>query len=158
MALISNDEVKNELIDNIVNMFSFLYSYNFSTPAVNESDSMTSIDWFMGSDSIAIEIEIDWRDFDIFVLLVRLQDKNLPNGYYVSDGVPCRYHLQQVITDRGWNIDPVILAKIVPGKNGRRPKVKHGKDELLKIAFEYKVVVESCISRIVEDRNIIFKN
>lgn len=61
---------------------------------------MTRIDYLKGD--LAFEIELDWRDFDLFALLVRLENGQLPSGYYVSHGRKCRKHLNTVIREQHW--------------------------------------------------------
>ena len=107
-------------------------------------------------ENIGIEIEIDWRDFDVFVLVVRLEDGNIPGGYYVSDGKPCRYHIQKVISDRNWEVDKEAFAKISAGKKGKRQSGMNSEVMMLDRVSAYKQVIESCVEQLVEERDNIF--
>ena len=47
---------------------------------------------------IAIEIEFDFRERDIFVLFVSLaKDGSVPDGYYAANGNICRMHLEKLL-------------------------------------------------------------
>lgn len=71
---------------------------------------MTRIDYFKGD--LGFEIELDWRDFDLFALIVRLENRQLPNGYYVSSGRKCRKHLNNVIREQRWSqVQPQAVSK-----------------------------------------------
>ncbi|GEM_PF-3438183 len=52
---------------------------------------------YMGN-AIAIEIEWDRREQRIFVLVVKLQDGQLPADYYVSEGEVVRIHLPKLLS------------------------------------------------------------
>ena len=72
--------------------------HGFKNPLVSNEDWMTRIDYL--SSNLGIELELDWRDFAFFVLVVRLDNGKLPNGYYVSNGRKCRKHLLSVLNER----------------------------------------------------------
>lgn len=75
-------------------------NHGFMPPTVTVDRATTQIDFL--SREVGIEIEFDWRDFEAFVLVVRLEAGRLPNGYYVSRGRTCRKHLHEVFRERGW--------------------------------------------------------
>lgn len=60
----------------VINQFAELTSYGFSEPIIKREDWSTVIDW-LGT-GIALEIELDWREFDVFFLIVRLEGGQLP--------------------------------------------------------------------------------
>ncbi|MBI4356432.1 MAG: hypothetical protein HY559_00930 [Gammaproteobacteria bacterium] len=150
----SNHALKNKIVERIIALLSSLYAFGFTKPIANEEYWSTSITWMLKK--IGVEIEIDWRDFDIFVLIVRLENGKMPNGYYVSGGQPCRYHLQKVISDRRWNVDRESLAKISPGKRGKRQSGKNSEDMMIDRFCVYKEVIDSCIEKLVEEEEMIF--
>lgn len=49
-------------------------------------------------DTVAIEIECDLREQRVFVLIVKLQEGQLPEDYYVSDGEIVRIHLSKLLS------------------------------------------------------------
>jgi len=102
---------QKEITAFVLDEFSELVSrWGFQSPKVSEEDWMTRIDYIKGD--LAFEIELDWRDFDLFVLLVRLENGQLPSGYYVSNGRKCRKHLNNVIREQRWGqVLPAPLRK-----------------------------------------------
>lgn len=156
LALTSKADRKNRVVENIIASLVNLYSYGFSQPRVTQEEWSTTLTLMLTD--IALEIEIDWRDFDIFVLVVRLEDGSLPSGYYVSEGRPCRYHLQKVISDRKWNVDQDALAMISPGKKGKQQNTKRSEDGMLDRFREYKKVLDSCVENLVEEGDTIFQS
>ncbi len=151
----SNNALKNRIIDKIIELLVNLYSFGFSEPVISHEDWSTTVTFMLSN--IALEVEIDWRDFDIFILIVRLENGALPNGYYVSEGMPCRYHLQKVITDRKWSVDQNALAMISQGKKGKRQNSKQSEDAMLDRFCVYKKVLDSCIDKLVDENEMIFK-
>ena len=145
---------QKRIVESIIALLANLYSYGFSQPRVTQEEWTTTLTLLLTD--IALEIEIDWRDFDIFVLVVRLKNGSLPSGYYVSEGRPCRYHLQKVISDRKWNVDQEALAMISPGKKGKRQNTKRSADGMLDRFREYKKVLDSCVEKLVEEGDVIF--
>lgn len=70
--------------------------YNLSKPKIVTSRFMTTI--AICSNDLGVEIEIDWIETDVFVLLVALVDGRYPAGYYVSEGKKCRVHLEKFLS------------------------------------------------------------
>ena len=66
------------------------------------------------STDIAVEIELDWRELDVFVLITALADGELPGGYYVSSGKKCRIHLENVLKDRCGVSDADLRNSVKP--------------------------------------------
>jgi hypothetical protein len=144
---------KSEIEKWVIDQFSELENYKFSKPVVKRDGWTTSVDW-LGSD-IAIELELDWREFDAFIFIVRLEDGQLPQGYYVSNGKPCRFHLQEVVKERGWPVAQDEMMVISP--NGRRGRSsKPSDDSLRKRLLAYKGVLLSCVDQVVADGASIF--
>jgi hypothetical protein len=154
LVLTSKSDLKNSTLERIIPLLANLYSYGFSQPRITQEEWSTTITLMLTD--IALEIEIDWRDFDIFVLVVRLENGNLPSGYYVSEGRPCRYHLQKIISDRKWNVDQDALATISPENTGKRQGSKRSEDGMLNRFRAYKVVLDSCVKILVEEGVSVF--
>ncbi|MFV0478020.1 MAG: hypothetical protein ACK5ME_09315, partial [Parahaliea sp.] len=74
----------------------------------------------------------------------------------VSEGRPCRYHLQKIISDQKWNVDQEALAMISPGKKGKRQNTTRSADGVLDRFRVYKKVLDSCAEKIVEEGDMIF--
>jgi len=135
--------------------FAELADYGFSEPVVKREDWNTVVDW-LGTD-IALELELDWREFDVFLLVVRLEDNQLPQGYYVSNGKPCRFHLQKVIKEKGWSV-PLDEMRVISTNGKRGHSQKPSVDSLKKRVLAYKAVLKSCIDQLLADGRTIFSS
>lgn len=152
--MISNNDRKNKILNEIVDLLGNFYPLGFSKPRVTEEEWTTTLT--LKLTNIALEIEIDWRDFDIFVLVVRLENGDLPSGYYVSKGRPCRYHLQKIINERNWAVDREALVAISPEKKGRKQNNKRSEEVMLARFHAYKKVLDDCIEKLVKEEDAIF--
>lgn len=150
----SNTDKKKWIVETIIELLASLYAYGFSKPQVTKEEWSTTLTLMLTE--IALEIEIDWRDFDIFILVVRLENGKMPSGYYVSEGRPCRYHLQKIISDQNWKVDQESLSMISPGKKGKRQNNKRTEESLLERFRVYKKVLDSCIENLVKEGDAVF--
>ena len=90
--------------------FEFLVDeHGFHPPQVAQEDWITRID-YLGT-MLGVELELDWREFDLYILIVRLEDGGLPKGYYVSNGWKCRKHLVNVVREQGWSLEGFKINK-----------------------------------------------
>lgn len=97
------DEQKS-VLDFALSEFQFVVNkYGFDKPIIEEKGGITTIDYL--KKNIGIEIELDWRDMSASLMVVRLENGCLPDGYYVSNGKTCRKHLRRVFCDHGWAWD-----------------------------------------------------
>ncbi|OGW72288.1 MAG: hypothetical protein A2Y02_00090 [Omnitrophica bacterium GWA2_52_12] len=85
-------EFEKEILEELKNL---TVSWGFSEPQITRKNYSTVFDYF--ATRFAIEIEIDWREYGVFILIVKLEAGKLPNGYYVSKGGMCREHLRSVL-------------------------------------------------------------
>lgn len=46
---------------------------------------------------VGVEVELDWRDVGVFVLLVHLENGKQPAGYYMHEGKRVRVHIEDVL-------------------------------------------------------------
>lgn len=72
----------------------------FRGPIIVRENMITSLTYLKGN--IGVELELDWRDFYAFLLIVRLENGKIPKGYYVSGGLKCREHLANIIREQSW--------------------------------------------------------
>lgn len=114
-----------------------LVEHGYSAAEFARDDVKTRIEFF--KNDIAVEIELDWRDFIAFVLLVRLKDGKLPNGYYVAEGKKCRKHLGKVVQEQGWKTPPG------PRFDRRQSRPRNAAD-LKGVLLQYKEQLAACIS------------
>lgn len=154
LALTSKSDQTNRIIEKIMALLINLYSYGFSKPRLNQEEWSTTLTLMLTD--IALEVEIDWREFDVFVLVVRLENGEIPSGYYVSEGRSCRLHLQKVISDQKWSVDQKALAMISPGNKDKRKNTKRTEGDILDRFRAYKIVLDDCVESLVEKGKTIF--
>ncbi|MBY6036950.1 hypothetical protein KUV80_09805 [Fictibacillus nanhaiensis] len=79
----------------------------FATPIIKKDIWITRLTYLKRD--IGIEIELDLRDFDILVLLVKVNNGKLIKGYYVSnEGEKIRIHIEEIV---GTNIKNQVKIK-----------------------------------------------
>jgi hypothetical protein len=137
----------------VIKEMSNLLDFGFSGPVVTHEKWTSKIDWL--GDEIAIEMELDWRELEIFCLLVRLEDGHLPDGYYVSNGRPCRYHLQKVIQMRHWPVDKDAMHEISDHSKDR--SFIKDKETMKQRVQSYKTVLSSSLQNIISEGKLIFQ-
>jgi hypothetical protein len=144
---------RNELERSAIEDISRVVGRGFASPKVTVTPAMTTITWLHSN--VAIEPELDWRDLSIFCLLVRLEDGKIPEGYYISNGKPCRYHLQKIIRKHVWNTNPDAFA-VISNQSGRR---QH-KDltYMRNLLSAYGIALASCAEYIRTEGRAIFEN
>ncbi|MEN0061360.1 MAG: hypothetical protein AAGA48_04370 [Myxococcota bacterium] len=92
---------REELLEQTIRLFEPLVErHGFRPPTVATVGRSTHLDYL--STELGVEIEFDWREFQAFVLLVRLEGGELPDGYYVANGRTVRKHLKEVFRKRAW--------------------------------------------------------
>lgn len=133
--------------------FAILQSdYNFKPPRVKRESWITTVDFMR--DDIAVELEIDWREFDVFLLIVRLEAGRLPKGYYISGGKKCRVYLLNLIKERQWSVDQTLVSQI--RSRPAHPRVREAGDLKAKVA-NYLELLLSCISQILAEGKRLFE-
>lgn len=145
--------VQQEIEHFIVQEFAVLQSkYGFQPPTFKRQGWITSID--LANDGIAIEVEVDWREFDVFLLVVRLEAGQLPRGYYVSNGKRCRIHLLTLIEERHWPVDQGLISRVrrQVGADTRERRV----EDLMNRIVDYRAILLSCLDKILAEKEGIF--
>lgn len=131
--------------------FAFLEKdHGFRPPQISR-DPYTVFDYLR--EPIAVELQIDWREGWVFVLIVRLEGGQLPKGYYMSEGRKVRVHLLNTVRERKWGVDQKLLSRLRAEAKVRAESIED---------FEAKVVdarmlVEACIDRILEENVALFQ-
>jgi len=138
---------QKDITEFVLNEFSELVNrWGFQPPKVTAEDWITRIDYFKGD--LGFEIELDWRDFDLFALLVRLENGCLPSGYYVSNGRRCRKHLNNVIREQRWS----QMRRQAPSKMTRTIA------DIKETADETKRTLLAHLDRIIQAGDTIFES
>ncbi len=125
--------------------------YSFTPPKVNRESWITRVYSVWGG--LAVELEIDWREFDVFLLIVRLEAGRLPKGYYVSSSGKCRVHLINFIERKGWPVDQALVSRIrsiLPD-----PRRREAADLQAKIDSYFELLL-SCIDQILAEGDNLF--
>lgn len=73
---------------------------DFSGPEIVDDNWVTCLRY--SRENCGVELELDWRERDALVLIVKLCESQWPEGYYVEKGKECRIHLENAIKKRGW--------------------------------------------------------
>ena len=104
----------------IFKKFSFLQEkFGFKIPVLNRNKWNTTVSYL--SEEIGIEIELDWRDLDVFILITNLEDGNLPKGYYMSQGKKRRIHIEDVLQNI-LMVDEKEIQEYIQFEKKERPK------------------------------------
>ncbi len=110
------EEIESLVLDN----FSFLQDkFGLTKPIFNRDRWNTTVSYL--SKEIGIEIELDWRDLDMSILITKLDEGKLPKGYYVSDGKTCRVHLEEVLQNN-LNVGENELQEIIQSSKKKKQK------------------------------------
>ena len=105
-------DVREQIEERARSAFAFLpRDHGFGEPQPRRDAFATTLAYLR--DPLAIEVKIEWRQQEVTVLLVRLEDGELPAGYYVSGGRKSRVYLATWLARRGWLDRP-------PGRSSRR--------------------------------------
>lgn len=145
---------KSALIKRVTEALGFLKKHGCKSPVVTEKGLMTIVSVF--ENEIALEVELDWWEAGVFLLVVRLENGNLPGGYYISAGKPCRYHLLQVIEDQKFDVDPNLVSE---ARNAIREQAKsrnNATDSMDAQVTAYAKVLKACISQLLQAQEEIF--
>ena len=146
------DAKQQELERFVAEQFAFLVERGFRAPTVAKEGWITRVDFVY--DSIASEVEVHWRELDIFVLLVRLEAGRLPQGYYVSRGRRSRVHLLTLVAERKWPADSQVVSRLHASApaGARKSNIADLEDKI----SAYRALVLQCLERIVEESEYLF--
>lgn len=134
-----------------IKKLSALDAHGFSLPTAKREKWSTTVSSL--SSDIAIELELDWRELDVFVLVTALSDGRLPGGYYVSEGKKCRIHLEDVLKDRCGISDADIQSflKNQPSRSERdETTMKSRLDDYMRLVEQHISVIKEHGLRVFE--------
>jgi len=104
-----------------IKKLSILKENGFSIPTAKREKWSTTVSCL--SSDIAIEIELDWRELDVYVLVTALSDGSLPGGYYISGGKKCRIHLESILKDE-FGVSDADIQKYLKKQPARAEKTE----------------------------------
>ena len=96
-----SSQLQSGIVKEIVAELTTLSLHGFATPSVS-NDTSTTTDVWLYAQEFAIQVEIDWRHWDVLFSVIRLEDGRRPDGYAVSNGRPCRAYLSQLLKRKEW--------------------------------------------------------
>lgn len=144
--------MRQEVENFIIQQFGILQNqYGFDAPEIRRNSWTTRIDFKKGD--IAIELEIDWREFEVFLLIVRLESGEMPKGYYMSGGKKCRLHFLTLARKRGWPIHKSPHAQPRTGmSSARNREINYLKSRIT----DYLDMLLSCIDLLLVEGRKLF--
>lgn len=148
MSVLERIQMRQEIEEFAVKEFSpLLLQLGFTGPQIIRESHATRIDFLL--EDVAIEVELDWRDFAAFLLIVQLENGSLPNGYYVSNGKPSRKHITEVIQEQHWH-----TAQGTHFDQGI-PRYSNTVD-MKAVLLKYKEQLAGCIAELLSLRDTLF--
>lgn len=143
---------KREIQDYLLDKFAFLKNeYGLSELIIEDNGWITDI-YYLGYE-IGIEFELDLHDFDVFVLVVLLEDGKIPGGYYMNKGAKCRVHLEKILLEQLH-----ISRKYINSLGDENVRNKHHLIEVIKSRLDsYSTMLKDHIAELLSIGNTIFK-
>lgn len=133
--------------------FSFLQDeFGFGKPVLNKDTWNTTVSYL--SKEISIEIELDWRDLDVFILITRLDNGKLPKGYYLFNGKTCRLHLEEVLQKK-LNVEKSEIKGLL--QSGKKKKRKRNQESMIEKLGSYQRVVQDYAEAICRLEGTLFQ-
>lgn len=114
--------------------------YGFNGPYISRETWVTRIDYL--KNNLGIEFELDWRDYAVFLLIVRLENGALPEGYYVSHGRKCRKHIETIAREHR------LISSLPLGKAKRRNLEQPSMAKLKQSLVQYKTILFNLLPQI----------
>lgn len=150
---------KSRLIFFTTEALAFLHEeYGFALPTISEGQNLwsTTTVVFAGVD-IGIEINIEWKEFVLFVMLVRLDEGKIPQGDYYrsSSGEVIRIYLQAVAQREECAVDQAILARLRARYQNTR--AHFNVEGLMAQLEDYVEILRSCMGFILQNRKELFR-
>ncbi|MFW9879943.1 MAG: hypothetical protein ACFFG0_43270 [Candidatus Thorarchaeota archaeon] len=133
-------------------LYSFLLrEFGLKKPRIKRDSGITTIYYL--SKLIAIEIELDWREADIFVLVTKLENENLPGGYYMWKGKRYRLYIEDVLKILSIEGTNKLVESIITNrkKGGRTKKAMEER------IAAYKQLLLISIDRIINEGVSVFE-
>jgi hypothetical protein len=136
----------------VLERFSFLHvEKEYKKPQLIHNTTNTTVSYL--SKEIGIEIELDWRDLNVFVLITKLEKGELPKGYYVSHGKKCRLHIEEILKNK-LNIDSAGNSNSIKSKNKKGKAF--GEEHMIEKVIAYQQLVKNHIGDIPRLSKILF--
>jgi hypothetical protein len=136
----------------VLDKFSFLQDeFGLDKPILNRDTWNTTVSYL--SKEIGIEIELDWRDLDVFVLITKLDGGRLPKGYYVFNGETCRVHLEEVL-QKNLNVRKNKIQEVI---GSFKKKQKKNQQNMVTRISAYQQLLNNHVGAICSAGRSLFK-
>lgn len=132
---------------------SLLTEHGFKLPVVREKGYSTRV--FFLQKEFAVELEFEWRDFCVFLSIVRLAKGKLPKGYYLDPAKRTQIPLILLIEERNWQVNKDLIEEII--KIGHKKRVDLAPEDLKAQLLLYHALLRSCITKVVEGGITLFE-
>lgn len=100
-------------------------------------------------EELTFEIELDWRDGAVFVLVCRTIGSTRPPGYYMHDGVRVRRHLPDAMSTAGLDGEAATLRL-------REVLNPSGPDAMAAQLGVYRELLEGCVATLLSQARVIY--
>jgi len=138
----------------VLDKFAFLQDgFGLGTPILKRDTCNTTISYL--SSEIGIEIELDWRDLDVFILITKLDEGKLPKGYYVYNGKVCRVHLEEVLKNK-FNINKNEIQEVI--QSGKNKKQSRNQQAMVTRITAYQQLLHNHVGAICSAGGNLFKD
>jgi hypothetical protein len=135
--------------------FSFLCSkYQFMSPLTEHVGGRAMTVMYYMKGDIAVEIQLDWMDLHINLMMVQLESGQLPDGYYASNNHVCRVHLPILLREKGW-ADAQTLEPFFYKKKKRKP-APSSLDKMRGELLQYHDLLKGSIDIVLNNKESIF--
>ena len=145
---------KNEIKNLAIEQFAFLKKeYGLSKPIIRSKD--WGMDIYYLASQIGFQIELDWHDFNVFILIALLEDGKIPGGYYMHKNKRCRVHLATVLKELRIQDETM---NFLMNKNKRKNRDSHLEEEVIKQKITlYSAIVQSHAEKLINIDVAIFE-
>ena len=149
--LISNPVDRDLLTAETVKEFAFLVEIDDDYSLICESQ-LTRLRFKL--ETVFVEVELDWREGAVFVLVGELVEGQVPDGYYVdSSGRKSRWHLGPVL-ENGGRDGSARRLRLVSKPSGQRAML----DQLVAFSEELRLSIDelpTLIQRVKQPRGAV---
>lgn len=151
-------KTKEEVEKFTLEKISFLKENGYKKTKVKKDNLSTTI--YFKNNFFAIEIALDWRDFEVDGYLVKLENSKIPDGHIVNDGKKVREYIITFLKDMKRNgLDIKLPSVYFPkpkGKKGRAEEHFHSSTLITQIEI-LADTIETNIEILKENQKIAFE-
>lgn len=130
--------------------FSFLADYNFVDSMTDGHASFIAL--YTKQDlPVAVECRVNIRELTTSLFIVRLNEGQMPSGFYVDSGRPCRTYLSELVKEHEWNVPAEAWKRL---SSPSRKKTRHRSEADAIARIKDLAVVLRCVIEIIVEAGI----